>query len=222
MEKYTCSVCGYVFDEEKGLPQAGVKPGTKWEDISEDFICPVCSAPKSAFALQGEKTPAPKAEIRSKQISSRVKEKTDELSNSELSIVFSNLSKGCEKQYKYEEQELFQKLSDYFKSISNVKKGTLEEALHLIETNLDSDFSQAIEIVTDEKDRGALRALVWSEKVTNIIKFLIERYNKEGSGFLETTKISVCEICGFIYTGNNVPDICPVCKVPKEKIHEVL
>lgn len=49
MKKYVCSICGYIYDEAKGAPEAGIKPGTKWEDIPDDFVCPVCGAPKSAF-----------------------------------------------------------------------------------------------------------------------------------------------------------------------------
>lgn len=47
--KYVCSICGYEYDEEKGEPDSGIEPGTKWEDVPEDFVCPVCGAPKDAF-----------------------------------------------------------------------------------------------------------------------------------------------------------------------------
>ena len=48
MDKYQCP-CGYVYDPEKGDPDNGVKPGTSWEDLPEDWTCPVCHLPKSAF-----------------------------------------------------------------------------------------------------------------------------------------------------------------------------
>ncbi|MGD8782496.1 MAG: rubredoxin [Ignavibacteria bacterium] len=51
MKKYQCHTCGYIYDEEKGDPDQGVKPGTKFEDIPEDWRCPSCDAPKSNFAL---------------------------------------------------------------------------------------------------------------------------------------------------------------------------
>ena len=38
MEKYVCNVCGYVYDPAKGEPDAGIAPGTKWEDVPEDFV----------------------------------------------------------------------------------------------------------------------------------------------------------------------------------------
>lgn len=49
MDKYECSICGYVYDPAAGDPDNGVAPGTKFEDVSEDWVCPVCGAPKSEF-----------------------------------------------------------------------------------------------------------------------------------------------------------------------------
>jgi flavin reductase (DIM6/NTAB) family NADH-FMN oxidoreductase RutF/rubredoxin len=49
MKKYRCTVCGYVYDPEKGDPDGGIKPGTAFEQIPDDWVCPVCGAPKSAF-----------------------------------------------------------------------------------------------------------------------------------------------------------------------------
>ena len=49
MDKYECSVCGYVYDPEEGDPPNGVKPGTAFENLPEDWVCPICGAPKEAF-----------------------------------------------------------------------------------------------------------------------------------------------------------------------------
>jgi rubredoxin/flavin reductase (DIM6/NTAB) family NADH-FMN oxidoreductase RutF len=49
MAKYTCSVCGYVYDPEKGDPDAGVKPGTPFEELPDSWVCPVCGATKDQF-----------------------------------------------------------------------------------------------------------------------------------------------------------------------------
>ncbi len=49
MKKYTCTVCGSVYDEEKGDPDGGIAPGTKFEDIPDSWVCPVCGASKSDF-----------------------------------------------------------------------------------------------------------------------------------------------------------------------------
>jgi len=49
MDKYQCSVCGYIYDPAKGDPDGGIKPGTRFEDIPDDWTCPVCGAEKSQF-----------------------------------------------------------------------------------------------------------------------------------------------------------------------------
>jgi len=47
--RYVCSVCGYVYDPAKGDPDGGIAPGTKFEDIPDSWVCPVCGADKSKF-----------------------------------------------------------------------------------------------------------------------------------------------------------------------------
>lgn len=49
MKKYVCSICGFVYDEEAGLPDEGIAPGTKWEDVPADYQCTLCGADKSVF-----------------------------------------------------------------------------------------------------------------------------------------------------------------------------
>ena len=49
MKKYVCSICGYVYDEEAGDPENGIEPGTKWEDLPDDWACPLCGAGKDMF-----------------------------------------------------------------------------------------------------------------------------------------------------------------------------
>ncbi len=49
MDQYQCSVCGYIYDPEKGDPDGGIKPGTRFEDIPSDWTCPVCGASKDQF-----------------------------------------------------------------------------------------------------------------------------------------------------------------------------
>jgi len=49
MSKYKCTVCGYVYDPQKGDLDSGVKPGTPFEELPDDWLCPQCGADKSAF-----------------------------------------------------------------------------------------------------------------------------------------------------------------------------
>ena len=49
MKKYICTVCQWVYDPEVGDPESGIEPGTAFEDIPEDWVCPVCGVGKDDF-----------------------------------------------------------------------------------------------------------------------------------------------------------------------------
>ncbi len=51
MKAYMCVVCGFVYEEENGWPQEGIPPGTRWEDVPENWKCPECGAAKSDFEM---------------------------------------------------------------------------------------------------------------------------------------------------------------------------
>jgi rubredoxin len=48
---WMCLVCGFVYDEEAGLPDEGIAPGTRWEDLPADWTCPECGARKEDFEM---------------------------------------------------------------------------------------------------------------------------------------------------------------------------
>jgi rubredoxin len=50
MEKYVCNLCGYVYDPAVGDPDGGIKPGTPFKDIPDDWVCPLCGAGKADFS----------------------------------------------------------------------------------------------------------------------------------------------------------------------------
>jgi flavin reductase (DIM6/NTAB) family NADH-FMN oxidoreductase RutF/rubredoxin len=52
MTKYRCDVCGYVYDPEKGDPENNIPPGTRFEDLPDDWVCPVCGASKDQFSKE--------------------------------------------------------------------------------------------------------------------------------------------------------------------------
>jgi rubredoxin len=51
MKKYMCVICGFIYDEEKGLPDEGIAPGTRWEDVPLNWQCPECGAGKDDFEM---------------------------------------------------------------------------------------------------------------------------------------------------------------------------
>jgi rubredoxin len=54
MRKWYCMTCDFVFDEALGLPEFGIEPGTNFEGLPDDWLCPECGSPKDYFELRGE------------------------------------------------------------------------------------------------------------------------------------------------------------------------
>ena len=50
MKKYVCNICGWVYDEATGDADNGIAPGTKFEDLPDDFVCPLCGVGKEDFS----------------------------------------------------------------------------------------------------------------------------------------------------------------------------
>lgn len=50
MQRYVCGICGYVYDPAEGDPDGGIEPGVAFEDLPDDWVCPVCGADKSEFS----------------------------------------------------------------------------------------------------------------------------------------------------------------------------
>lgn len=199
MKEYICTVCGYLHKTDGELPQ--------------DFICPLCGAGRDAFKLKEENNAQTAIE----------KSHTEkELSAMEMSIICSNLARGCEKQYLPKESENFKKLSEFFRSKAQPEDmASYEKLLELIEQDLSSGFPYGNIVAGKQPDRGALRCQVWAEKVTRMLQSLLLRYRTEGDKMLENTGVYVCTVCGFVYVGNEPPKLCPVCKVPDWKFEKV-
>ena len=51
MKKYKCVLCGFIYDPAVGDPDGGIEPGTAFEDIPDDWVCPLCGADKSNFEV---------------------------------------------------------------------------------------------------------------------------------------------------------------------------
>lgn len=200
-KEYVCTVCGYVHKGE----------------LPDGFICPVCGAGKDAFKEIVNDSSTVKHVKPSENLAD------SELSAMEMSIICSNLARGCEKQYLFDEKIKFEELADFFRNsaVDDKVSHNIRDLSALLNKDLDEYYPYANSIADENGDRGAKRSLVWSEKVTRMLQSLLIRYEKEGDKMLENTGVFICSVCGFIYVGNEAPELCPVCKVPSWKFEKV-
>lgn len=204
MKQYVCSICGYVYDEAASGP---------WEALPDNWKCPLCGADKSAFREKAE--PAQSAGTLEKPHVEK------ELSPMEMSVICSNLARGCEKQYLPQQAEDFRTLAEFFRSKAEpIREASAQRLLELIENDLSAGYPYGNAVAGEKPDRGALRCQVWSEKVTRMLQSLLRRYESEGDKMLENTGVWVCTVCGFVYVGDTAPELCPVCKVPSWKFEK--
>ena len=101
--KFVCPVCGYVFDE--------AREKAAFSSLPETWQCPICKAAKSLFTPQEGEAPTISGEPAQA-------EELRPLTPGELAAVFSNLARGCEKQYHPEEEARFQELAAYFAGLA--------------------------------------------------------------------------------------------------------
>ncbi len=206
--RYICSICGYVYDEAENTP---------WAELPDDWKCPLCGASKSDFVPEKISAPA-------ENTVTGLHEETElkPLTAAETSALCTSLAKGCEKQYKPEQADAFRKLAAWFKTQGSGETGaSFDLLMEKISKDLESGFPIANAAGQEMHDRGALRSLTWSEKVTRILKSLLARYAGKGDAMPENTGVYVCTICGFVYIGDDLPEVCPVCKVPNRKFERI-
>ena len=148
---------------------------------------------------------------------------TQSYSAAGLSAIFSNLAKASDKQHRAEEAILFRHLADFYINEAAADKPA-EASFELLTSAVKADtitgFANVRAQADIDKDRGALRAVTWGEKATKIQSAVLGRYARQQEALLADSSIFVCDICGFIFIGDEAPDICPVCKVPSLKILE--
>lgn len=216
-EKYVCTVCGYIYDEaEQKVP---------FNELPDDWKCPLCGAPKSLFKKMEEPEEVKKEsrpEVKREAVTDGDRDDLVQLSAGELSALFSNLARGCEKQYQEEAMKSFQEIADYFEEATPEETDLdLNHLAELLKADLDRNYAELVSAAKEVNDRGALRITTWGDKVTRMASSLVERYIKEGDEFLKNTNVYICTVCGFIYVGDNPPEICPVCKVPSWKFEKI-
>ena len=207
--RFVCQICGYVYDDAlESVPFAS---------LPEDWKCPLCGAMKSDFKPEGAQQPGAAA----KPAEAETDADLMKLSAGQLSALFSNLARGCEKQYKSAQAEAFREIAAYYASVTPaVPDATAETVAALLQADIDG--YAGVRAAADEAgDRGAARICVWGEKVTRMLSSLVNRYLREGEAMLSGTAVWVCTVCGFIYIGEEAPELCPVCKVPDWKFEKI-
>lgn len=207
MSKYICQICGFEYDEAEGY---GDIPPTKWEDLPQDFSCPWCGAAKEDFKKAEEET------VVEEVAQNNTVEQLEKMSYKDISVICSNLARGAEKQYNNEVASLYNELASYYAGKSQTIDGDILKLQELVDEDL-QNLEKAEKIAKDNADRGALRAIVWNTKVTRMVKSLLNKY-KDGN---IDADVYVCTICGFIYVGDTLPEVCPVCRVPNWKFSKV-
>ncbi len=206
--KYICQICGYVYDDAKeNLPFA---------ELPDVWKCPLCGAAKSEFKPEAiVQEEIPNAPVRVLQGDMQG------LSAGQLAALCSNLARGCEKQYKPEAAGLFRELAEFFTAVTPAVDDASVEKLAAALQNDINQYGSVRAAADAASDRGAARICVWGEKVTRMLFSLVDRYLKEGESMLAGTDIWVCSTCGFVYIGDEAPELCPVCKVPAGKFEKI-
>ena len=205
--KYRCTVCGFIYDDDKEK--------VPFDELPDSWKCPICGARKSDFVPVAEE----------KKVQVVIEEDFSEMENltvGQMAALCSNLARGCEKQYRFDEMAKFNELADYFSAVCPpTEYDRIEDIADMLMKDIEGNYPSIDAKASAEGDRGALRICVWGEKVTRMLSSLVTRYLEEGEEMLKETQIWVCTICGFVYVGDLPPELCPVCKVPSWKFRKM-
>ncbi len=137
-----------------------------------------------------------------------------------LSAVLSNLSKAAEKQELFGIAERFNELAGLVDG-NQARDPSLEALRAEVARDGERDYPALQTAGAEAGDRGVLRAVKWGEKVTTAQRALMDRYASKGDALLEGKQLFLCEACGFIFLGDDPPEICPVCKAPAPRFSNV-
>lgn len=204
--KYVCSICGYVYDESQ--------EDLTFQQLPESWVCPICKADQSLFVKEEKETKTTDMNIST--------EGDIVYSLGELAAICSNLQRGCEKQYKDEEALLLKTLSDVLTAhVENEDNASVDVLEQLLQEDLSQHYPALHGYAKQVADRGTQRICVWGEKVTAILHSLLMRYRQDQGAFLKNTSVWVCSVCGFVFVGDEAPELCPVCKVPAWKFEKI-
>ena len=144
-----------------------------------------------------------------------------------LSLAFGSLAQSATRQQRPNVARLLSALAQSFQiqalnaarqeAPAEDSAAALETVQAQVKAQLDG-YASATEQATQLGERGVLRALLWGYKVTMIQNSLLTRLRRQGAGvFKEKQSVHVCEACGFVIVKEGAPDICPICKAPRQR-----
>ncbi len=206
--KFICPLCGEVYDEEKA--------GVPFADLPDNWVCPLCMAPKSSF--RPEKGAGSPPEPPEEGFAFGDAEK---LNRGQMAALCTDLGRACEKQGKAEQAAKFALLAERFTALVSPEPEASPERLEALLSEELAAYPAVRAAADAQGDRGAARALVWGEKADRMLSYLLERYREKGEDLLAGTSVWVCTACGFVYIGDAPPEQCPVCRVPAWKFEKV-
>ena len=207
--RYRCNICGYIYDD--------LKEKILFEQLPDDWRCPLCGARKSDFSpLDVDGTV---------KVAAAPIEDLDDMEGltvGQMAALCSNLARGCEKQYLFKEMGQFNELAEYFSSVSPPSDSDdIKDIAERIMSDNEGLYPAVRSVASESGDRGALRICVWGEKVTRMLGSILSEYIEKGEDLLKDTEIWVCTVCGFVYIGDRAPERCPVCSVPGWKFQRM-
>lgn len=202
---YVCSICGHVYDE--------AKEKVPFAQLPDDWTCPSCGAEKAMF------DPVTDDDAGQEKVVEAEAHKLEKLPSAILATIFSNFERACRKQYDEESAKLFHELSLALAPAAG--KGTPDDLAAMVDEDISTVYPALKSLCAGKKDRGALRALTWGEKVTRIHRSLLSQLKRQGASFAEGTSVWLCTACGFVFIGDEAPQRCPVCKVPQWLFEEI-
>ena len=182
----------------------------------------MCGATKSDFKKLEDELINNEPAKNQNTVVDKENEDMEKLSIGQLAALCSNLARGCQKQYKFEEEQSFLKLSKYFSEITPaIENDSIDNLSNMIMSDINEKYVEVNNVAKVNGDRGAARVCVWGEKVTRMLNSLVNRYIEKGEEIFEDSEVWLCTTCGFIFIGKNPPEKCPVCKVPSSKFEKI-
>ena len=154
-------------------------------------------------------------------------QREDERPLGALSLAFSSLAESAVRQQRPNMARLLSALARSFQiqALNAMQQDSpaagQEQELAGVQAQIKAQlasYAPAAAQATALGERGALRALVWGQKVTMIQNSLLTRLGKQGAAILQDgQRVHVCEACGFVILKEGAPDVCPICKAPRER-----